>query len=425
MNAVEETATDPGAGITVRAEEGMTHYFWYDFPPLSSRYSLTIIAPSIRKAGTHDPTERDSERMQSASPWTAYLALIPSSSLRTPPKTSNRAARSTNRHNVNTTLKVRNGAAHGAGYDSEVTSNDRSRAVDSRMYRKSWARTVWGLGWVLSLRAESESGGEEVEVEEIDHNKDDEERGEVAAPTGNIAAVTARDSRALVRFSSPTSYPRSRCVLIDLSNRYIVRPYHRASSLHAYELPTFSALPNATGGFASDQTFLRNILSGGTLSDRLSALTLMVQGVPLHNIRALEALNDLTEKGQGGVSASQDRKEGKGKATVREDGFKAARAIMDWWVGGGAPNRKLRYSRYQKKPFSVSHIVSSFPGLLFGSSPIYARMQSRALMATLLRSSGTRTNLLRLRAPNNEGNRHSGNYDTNHAVNSGVALDGF
>jgi hypothetical protein len=163
----------------------------------------------------------------------------------------------------------------------------------------------------------------------------------------------------LVRFSSPTSYPRSRCVLIDLSNRYIVRPYHRASSLHAYELPTFSALPNATGGFASDQTFLRNILSGGTLSDRLSALTLMVQGVPLHNIRALEALNDLTEKGQGGVSASQDRKEGKGKATVREDGFKAARAIMDWWVGGGAPNRKLRcvLSTYVLSMYSLSDDV--------------------------------------------------------------------
>ena len=78
------------------------------------------------------------------------------------------------------------------------------------------------------------------------------------------------------------------------------------------------------------------------MSDRLSALTLMVQGAPLHNVRALEALKDLTEKGRGGVSASQDGEKGKGKATGREDRLKAARAIMDWWVGGGAPNRKLR-----------------------------------------------------------------------------------
>ena len=68
----------------------------------------------------------------------------------------------------------------------------------------------------------------------------------------------------------------------------------------------------------------------------------MVQGAPLHNIRALEALKDLTEKGRGGVSVSQDGEKGKGKATGREDRLKAARAIMDWWVGGGAPNRKLR-----------------------------------------------------------------------------------
>jgi len=68
----------------------------------------------------------------------------------------------------------------------------------------------------------------------------------------------------------------------------------------------------------------------------------MVQGAPLHNVRALEALKDLTEKGRGGVSASQDGEKGKGKATGREDRLKAARAIMDWWVGGGAPKRKLR-----------------------------------------------------------------------------------
>jgi ribosome biogenesis protein MAK21 len=38
-------------------------------------------------------------------------------------------------------------------------------------------------------------------------------------------------------------------------------------------------------------------------------------------------------------------KRGKGKATGRGDRLKAARAIMaimDWWVGGGAPNQKLK-----------------------------------------------------------------------------------
>ena len=130
--------------------------------------------------------------------------------------------------------------------------------------------------------------------------------------------------------------------VVSQSASQIATLFNRASSLHASELSTFSALPNATGGSASDRAFLRNILSGGTLSDRLSALTLMVQGAPLHNIRALEALKDLSEKGRGGVSVPQDGEKGKGKATGRADRLKAARAIMDWWVGGGAPNRKLR-----------------------------------------------------------------------------------
>jgi ribosome biogenesis protein MAK21 len=131
-----------------------------------------------------------------------------------------------------------------------------------------------------------------------------------------------------------TSHP-----VVSHSASQIATLLNRASTLHASELSTFSTLPNATGGSASDRAFLRNILSGGTLSDRLSALTLMAQGAPLHNIRALEALKDLSEKGRGGV---QDGEKGKGMAAGRADRLKAARAIMDWWVGGGAPNRKLR-----------------------------------------------------------------------------------
>jgi ribosome biogenesis protein MAK21 len=116
----------------------------------------------------------------------------------------------------------------------------------------------------------------------------------------------------------------------------------RASSLHASELSIFSSRPNSVGSSASDQVFLRNILASGTLSDRLSALTLMAQSSPLHNIRALEALKNLAEKGRGGVGASQDTEKNKVKGAGREDRLKAARAIMDWWVGGGTPNRKLK-----------------------------------------------------------------------------------
>ena len=152
------------------------------------------------------------------------------------------------------------------------------------------------------------------------------------------------------------SLPTVSTSVVSQSASQLAALLDRASSLHASEVSAFS-LSNAAGGSASDRAFLRNILSGGTLSDRLSALTLMVQGAPLHNVRALEALKSLTERGRGGGGVSQEGEKGKGKAAGRGDRIKAARAIMDWWVGGGAPNRKLRYpsSIFCRESYALNH----------------------------------------------------------------------
>ncbi|KAN0134591.1 CBF/Mak21 family domain containing protein [Lactarius tabidus] len=205
----------------------------------------------------------------------------------------------------------------------------------------------------------------------------------------------------------PTSEP-----VLSPSASQLTTLLNRASSLHASELENFSALPN---GSTSDQTFLRNVLTGGTLSDRLSALTLMAQGAPLHNIRALESLKSLAEKGRGGVSVAQDGEKGRDRAAGREERLKAARALMDWWVGGGAPNRKLKYFRDQSllhPDVTDQHLVVwyfedwlkkfffSFLQILeiFSSDPLsYVRTQSLTLIATLLRSNPEQEqNLLRL-----------------------------
>lgn len=50
----------------------------------------------------------------------------------------------------------------------------------------------------------------------------------------------------------------------------------------------------------------------------------MVQSSPLHNAKALEGLRGMAQK--------------KG----REESLKALRAVVDWWIGGGSPNRKLK-----------------------------------------------------------------------------------
>ena len=84
-------------------------------------------------------------------------------------------------------------------------------------------------------------------------------------------------------------------------------------------------------GSASDSRtvlLLSRVLSSGTLSDRLSALTLLAQASPVHNQRALESLKGLAQK------------------KSREGSLKALRAIVDWWCGGGHGN--VRYHEASK-----------------------------------------------------------------------------
>ena len=101
----------------------------------------------------------------------------------------------------------------------------------------------------------------------------------------------------------------------------------KAISLHTTDVQSYIASGVSTGS-ASDTQFLQKVLQSGTLSDRLSAMTLLVQGSPVHNIKSLETLKNMAERGKG-----------KGG---REESLKALRCIVDWWVGGGAPDRKLK-----------------------------------------------------------------------------------
>ena len=101
----------------------------------------------------------------------------------------------------------------------------------------------------------------------------------------------------------------------------------KATSLHTVDVQNYTASGVSTGS-ASDSQFLQKVLQSGTLSDRLSAMTLLVQGSPVHNIKSLESLKSMAERGKG-----------KGG---REESLKALRCIIDWWVGGGVPDRKLK-----------------------------------------------------------------------------------
>ncbi|KAF7305180.1 CCAAT-box-binding transcriptional factor [Mycena kentingensis (nom. inval.)] len=174
----------------------------------------------------------------------------------------------------------------------------------------------------------------------------------------------------------------------------------RAAQLHESDIKVFQTSASSNSS-SSEANFLSKIIQSGTLSDRLSALTLLVQSSPLHNIKALETLKGMAERGKG-----------KGG---RDESLKALRCIVDWWVGGGAPDRKLKYLRDQplshpkvtdqhlllwyfedwlkKYFFSVLQILET---LSLDPLP-YVRTQAITLVCTLLREKPEQEqNLLRL-----------------------------
>ena len=104
---------------------------------------------------------------------------------------------------------------------------------------------------------------------------------------------------------------------------------------------TYTRLGNGEGGrnvtlgtlTQSDLQFARTLLTSnkaGTLSDRISAVTLLLQNSPLHNTKALETLMHMAGK------------------PGREEASRATRALADWFAsGGGLGPNKLHYFRDQ------------------------------------------------------------------------------
>ncbi|CAA7270811.1 unnamed protein product [Cyclocybe aegerita] len=186
----------------------------------------------------------------------------------------------------------------------------------------------------------------------------------------------------------------------------------KAVSLHAADTHTFLAA-SAT---SSEASFVAKILQSGTLSDRLSALTLLVQSSPVHNTKALEGLRGLGERGRG---------KGKGgrEESLKFEGAAVCCALVGWGRGAGAEAEVGGYFRdqpllhpgvtdgyfvvwyfedwFKKYFFSVLQILDT---LSLDPLP-YVRTQSLALISTLLRDAPEQEHNLLRDSPEQEHNR--------------------
>ncbi|CAL1715427.1 unnamed protein product [Somion occarium] len=221
-------------------------------------------------------------------------------------------------------------------------------------------------------------------------------------------AISSKNNSKLVFSPSPhwysavTPLAASKTALPTPSPAQLSSLSDRARNLLQKDAEIYQASAASTGHSASDSHFLNTILMQGTLSDRLSALTLLVQASPVHNTKALETLRNMAERGRG-----------KGG---REEGLKAMRCVVDWWIGGGAPSRKLRYFRDQSSllhpDVTDQHLVmwyfedwlkKYFFHILqiletYSLDPLpYVRTQALGFISTLLRDKPEQEqNLLRL-----------------------------
>ncbi|PVF97457.1 CBF-domain-containing protein [Serendipita vermifera] len=225
---------------------------------------------------------------------------------------------------------------------SEIDEQKSKKESDDKALRKEISKMVKELG--ISKQSKGEpwiARDEEDEMEESSQstsedasNSGDEVPNEKYVEPVQLSKKTSGQGKLLFP-PSPQWYN----TLGSLPNAVTSQPSEstiETLSAHAAQLLSNDAATyvasSSTGltSTSSDAAFLSRVLSSGTMSDRLSALTLMAQASPVHNQRALENLRGIAMK-----------KGGKGEAV------KAVRALVDWWVGGGAPERKLRYFRDQ------------------------------------------------------------------------------
>lgn len=121
----------------------------------------------------------------------------------------------------------------------------------------------------------------------------------------------------------------------------IDRLYEKASQIINTENQTYLEEFAANN---SQKKFLSQILKDGTLNDKISALTLLIQESPLHNIKAMDTLLNFCEK------------------KSRTAALQAINAYKDLLVNGLLPDRKLL--AFSKRPLSKSlsdiHLASFY-----------------------------------------------------------------
>ncbi|KAI1456878.1 CBF-domain-containing protein [Annulohypoxylon moriforme] len=196
-----------------------------------------------------------------------------------------------------------------ANSEDEELYNGKGKKNTDKDLRAELAKFAAGLGFD-DVRPESESE----EVDEDMDNANGVSEGEGEDDDDDDASVIDTDEKPVRDPKRKTIFePRPDWHAVSLKTLPTpssddITPYTAAiTELKAYAksiLDEDSVAYNKTLSASSSHKFMSTIMSSGTMSDKVSALTLAIQESPIHNIKALENLIGLSAKRSRGQALS-------------------------------------------------------------------------------------------------------------------------
>ncbi|KAG0213652.1 CBF/Mak21 family-domain-containing protein [Mortierella sp. GBAus27b] len=155
-------------------------------------------------------------------------------------------------------------------------------------------------------------------------------------PKNMLASATAKPGKVKLTFKpSPQWYSHELLELEDdgkvhtIGETTLTQKTTQATRLLEEENTKYDENPSLS---SSDKNFVSTIMASGTLNDRVSALTLLVQESPLHTTKSFDKLMAMAEKKN------------------RTEAVKSIESLKDLFIGGMLPNRKLKY--FQDRPLT-------------------------------------------------------------------------
>lgn len=185
--------------------------------------------------------------------------------------------------------------------------------------------------------SEEEESDEDDQVEEAELNKK-----EIKKPDSNKVTNLASVDSAKLSIPGRTDWYNVEYDPVQepekLDRFGVERLFDRAKEIVEKENKTY--LTEFTSN-NSQKKFLSQILSDGTLNDKISALTLLIQEAPLHNLKALDTLLGFCEK------------------KSRTAALQAINALKDLLLNGVLPDRKLLTFNKQalRKDLTNTHLA--------------------------------------------------------------------